>query len=529
MRKWTLFGNRIWIFTVLSAALTILVGGQLAAAPAQDKAVEGTIMAVAYPPDSSVGIAMKGTFRHPRANGEAKVERKRGFTEIEIELDEMKPPTGFGGDYNAYVLWAASPEGKLENLGEFILQGNRSKLNVTTPLSTFGMFVTAEPHFLVDLPSRFVVLVNSHPKEDLEEGSIRTADASYDRFQGDYEFERETLVEVKERSGTHNAHLLEARTAFDLARRAGAEKYAPENFRQARQALDRVNADPADQQKAHEAVRLAAKAEETARETAFQQALQAERQAYSSRIDHLQTAIEQAESQAEQARLEAEQVELEAEMKERARREAQRRAEAAEAEAAQARERAREMASAKERAEDQARQARQTAEQARQTAAEARRDAQEARQEQQEAMNRLRETMSAVTEVKDSARGLIINLPDILFEFDKAALKSDAKIVLAKLSGVLLVVPEYQLEISGHTDSIGSEEYNLELSRRRAESVRNFLVSQGVPLELTDVVAMGESSPVASNDTEQGRQQNRRVEILVEDTLDDAAVLSERD
>jgi len=108
-------------------------------------------------------INFQGTFRLAEAHGKANVKRKEGITEIEVTLKEMKPAACFGMGYSTYVLWLVSPAGHTKNVGEFILQGNRSMQKVWTSLQTFGMIVTAEPYSFVNSPSGFLVLENTPP------------------------------------------------------------------------------------------------------------------------------------------------------------------------------------------------------------------------------------------------------------------------------------------------------------------------------------------------------------------------------
>jgi hypothetical protein len=231
-------------------------------------------LAITYPEDRTIGIEFQGTGRLPDASGEAKVERKVGVTEIELELDEMKPATLFGGDIATYVLWVASPEGHLSNAGEVILNGNRSKLNASTPLETFGLFVTAEPHFLVETPSRLVVLENLGPKENVDSGMINVSRIPYKGFEGMYKYDIETLLRAEETSDTVRSEVMQAQIAVDLAQRAGADQLAPEEWAKAESALDRmlmaadVKSDAPDEivPLAHEAIRLAYAAQQRAEE-----------------------------------------------------------------------------------------------------------------------------------------------------------------------------------------------------------------------------------------------------------------------
>src|SRR5688572_18208416 len=103
-------------------------------------------------------VEFQATYRLSDADGVAEIRRHSGTTHIEIRLDNMKPAAFFGGDYATYVLWLVAPGGKASNLGEFRLNGDESRLSATTDLKEFAMMVTAEPHFLVSAPSRFVVM-----------------------------------------------------------------------------------------------------------------------------------------------------------------------------------------------------------------------------------------------------------------------------------------------------------------------------------------------------------------------------------
>src|SRR5215467_12187898 len=116
------------------------------------------IPAISVRPDGAQKFQLRSTDRLPDAAGEARVERKGGTTSIEVHLDSLKPASLFGGDYNTYVLWVVPPQGAAENAGELLLDGDRSSLTTSTPASTFAIFITAEPHYLVTIPSPFIVL-----------------------------------------------------------------------------------------------------------------------------------------------------------------------------------------------------------------------------------------------------------------------------------------------------------------------------------------------------------------------------------
>jgi len=489
------------------------------------KPITGTreSLAITYPEGVTISVKLQGTQRLPLAKGEAKVERKRGATEIEIELDEMKPAKLFGGDYNTYVLWTVSPEGHTANAGEFIVRGNRSKLDVTTPLETFGMFITAEPHYLVPFPSRFVAMENTRPTHRLG-GVISTSQIKYREYEGVYNFERETLANIRETKGESRSDIDQAKTAIELAERAGAAKFAPDELDRAKNDLLKAQLGVAHGTQVgtqtiqgKEIVRIAFEAQKLAEERSFQAALDAERQAHTDEAARLEKNIQEAQTEAEKARLLAEQRKMQFEMEERARQasesakaQAEREAQAALLAKAQA-----ELAAAKAAAD--AEMARLAKAQADAAAAAAQQQAEAAKKQAEEAQNKMQAALSKVVETRKTARGLILNLPDILFEFGKANLKLETREVLAKVSGILMVASGYSLSIEGHTDSVGSAEYNQKLSAARTERLYDYLLKPGVLGDIMNTKGLGKTQPRASNDTAKGRQENRRVEIVIED------------
>jgi outer membrane protein OmpA-like peptidoglycan-associated protein len=475
------------------------------------KVISGTreSLAITYPEGITITLKFQGTQRLPFATGEAKVERKRGTTEIEIELDEIKPASLFGGDYNTYVLWTVTPEGHTINAGEFIVRGNRSKLNATTTLETFGMFITAEPHYLVPYPSRFVVMENTRPTRQLG-GVVTTSQIKYREAEGVYQFEQETLSRSAEAKKEVRTDIAQARTAVALAERAGAARFAAEELNRAK-----VNLLKAEQGAAlgtgvgtqmiqgKEIVRMAFEAQKLAEERSFQAALDAERKAKAEEAARLEKNIQEAQSDAERSRLLAEQEKMKREMEESARR------------ASEAAKREAEAAAAKAAADAEA--ARRAKADADAAALLAQGQAEAARRRAEEASNKMEAALSRVVETRRTARGIILNLPDILFEFSKADLRPETREVLAKVSGILMVASGYHLSIEGHTDSVGSEEYNQKLSESRAEGVYQYLARSGVSNEIMTTRGFGKTQPRTSNDTAKGRQENRRVEIVIED------------
>ncbi len=470
----------------------------------------------------AVKVFLHGTDLMAQATGEAKVENKGNRVEIEAKFQNMGDATKFGLEYLTYVLWAVSPEGRAVNLGEVQIKNGSAQVKAITDMQTFGLVVTAEPDFAVSQPGDEVVLENA------EGAGGETITATYSLLARGVYSSSNTKIDNAifgiDRKTPNE--LFEARNAVRIANNANAGKYAADVMAKANQQLQA--AEDSYRQKrdskivislARDAVQTAEearvisvkqKAEEDAQAQAAAEKQAAEARAAKARAD----ADEEAKrvQEAEQARKDAEAAQAEAErMKQQAL--------AAAAEAAKAKEEA-EQARQAAVAEQQAALAQKQDALAQKAAAEA--EADKARQaaakadaEKADLRAQLRAQLDAVLQTKDSARGLIVNLSDVLFNTGSYVLQPGAREKLAKISGILLAHPGLTLEIDGYTDSVGSDEFNQTLSEQRAGSVRDFLAQQGVPATSITAKGFGMAQPVASNDTPEGRQQNRRVEIVV--------------
>jgi outer membrane protein OmpA-like peptidoglycan-associated protein len=468
----------------------------------------------------STHVDFRGTELMPPAIGEAKVDSQMGSTKIQTELRHMTPANQFGPEYMTFVLWGITPEGRAHNLGEVVLEGDHAKLLSTTDLQVFGLIVTAEPYFAVTQPSNVVVAENFVRSDTT--GTIEQVNAKYELLErGQYVVNRGQYVPVKiDPKGP--LQLSEARNAVEIARLTGAEKYATDTFakaaislRNAEDFLIHGNNRKQSETNAREAAQMAEDARIITIRKIRQEELDNERAAAAQREADAKAKAQQAD---EDARRAAEQARLESERRataeaERAAAElAKRQAQQAAAEAAQER-------SAADAARAQAESARQAA-LAQQQAALAEADrakaaATQAENDKAQLRERLRQQLNMILETRETARGLIVNISDVLFDFNKYTLKPGAREKLAKVSGILLAYPSLKMQVEGHTDSIGSDEYNLKLSEQRAYTVRDYLVSQGVQANSVSAVGLGKGNPVASNDTAAGRQQNRRVELVV--------------
>ena len=502
-----------------------------------------TIPTVNYRPRSGDSeLDMVGTALMPRARGEIEVSGKKGYMEISGTFDRLEPPTRFGPEYLTYVMWAITPEGRATNLGELQIKDER-RVRVTTELQAFGLIVTAEPYFAVTQPSDVVVMENAVKRGT--EGRIETIDAKYELLKrGSYLMDQDYAnLKVKPLEAGTQLDLAQARNAVALARVAGADDFAADTFakadallQEAERAREHRRGGNAVQQPARQAAQTA----EDARIIALQrqeEQFQARERALAAQREAEALARVRAEQEARQ-RTEAEralaaQREAEALARARAEQEARQRTEAERAQAEAARlsaERQRLDAEAAKTAADRARaeaeQARLDAERERQAAEAARaaaeRQAEAAREavlaaerDKAELRAELREQLNVILETRETARGLIVNLSDVLFDFNKATLRSGAREKLAKIAGIILAHPGLRMEAEGHADAVGTDDYNQRLSERRAQSVRAFLVEQGIRTESITAMGFGESRPVATNGTAEGRQQNRRVELVV--------------
>jgi outer membrane protein OmpA-like peptidoglycan-associated protein len=481
----------------------------------------------------STMIDFRGTAVNPKAAGKAKVDSKQGRIEIDANFQNLAPAYTLGPEYLTYVLWAITPEGRPENLGEVLLNGNKSKITVTTELQVFGLILTAEPYYAVTQPSDVIVMENELRPDTL--GKWEIVDAKYELLQrGQY-------------AGTGSAQpptwspkipieLIEARNAVRIAKLYGAEKYAKDTYEKAAKALeqaedyhDRRAGEKPVSMMSREAVQRSEDARVISLKRQDEERLAAERKAAADREAKAKAEAEaeaRRRQQAEMERAAAEKAKAEADLAakraaeerasaDRARMEAEKarlEAEAARKEAEAARLQAE---AAKAAAIEQQRQLALEADKAKQAALESDRLRAKAEQEKADLRQRLRDQLNMVLETRDTARGLIVNMSDVLFDFGKYTLKQDARERLARVAGIVLAHPSLHLAVEGHTDSIGSDDYNQKLSEDRAGTVREFLLSQGLKPEQVTAQGFGKTRPVATNDTAAGRKQNRRVEIVV--------------
>jgi outer membrane protein OmpA-like peptidoglycan-associated protein len=482
-----------------------------------------------YSSQGKTKIAFEGTSRMPDATGDARIESQKGYTRIDANFNNFQPACTFGADYLTYVLWAITPEGRASNLGEVLLgsgkngdrNGDKGRMDVTTDFQTFGLMVTAEPHFAVSRPSNVVVLQNvanvvpvagcnpcaqqggsvahSHDKsgyvksdsaksdvaqagEDVAEKSEGMLSKGGNALKKGVDVIPGVHIDSDNDTQTHNGHshngqviysgsdshthsdlpprftVVQAQNAIRIATSAGAETYASDTLAKAKSLLSQAQVE--DINGAY------GRSDALARESA--------QTAEDARIMSVRGAM--------MAAIKATQAELEARLK------------AAEtvvvAEAVVDVDEAMKLADAE-------------------------RELRKAEDEKAALRAKLAQQLSMIMVTRDTVRGLIVDMADVRFPFDKHELKSEDREKLSKVSGILLAYPGLTIEVEGFTDNVGTTPYNQNLSEQRAQAVRDFLIGQGIPAARITARGLGETQPLASNDTPEGRQQNRRVELIV--------------
>jgi len=454
----------------------------------------------------STKIDFKGTDLMPNAEGEAKIEAKQGVTNIEAKVKDLYQPSKFGAEFLTYVLWAVSTEGRTDNLGEIqIDKKGKGEVKVSTQMQVFSLIVTAEPYFAVRVPSELVVLEN------------RIRNNTRARM---FPVQSYSLMErgLYQKLGNPLAlsldlknvplEMYQARNAIDIARTSGAGQYAADIFSKAEASLEM--AEKALDRKANKR-NIISLARQVVQFSEDARTLTVQRQEEEKLAMERQAAEEAKKRAREQAELES---------LRRSKAEADRaKAEAERAQALLEQERAKrlaaEEASRRSQAEAEKQRALAVEAEARKAAKEAERRQLIAEKEKAELRANLLRQFSLVLETRDTERGLVINMSDVLFDTGKYTLRQEAREKLARIAGILLNYPDLSLEAEGHTDSTGSYELNQKLSLQRAQSVRDYLISQGIDESSIMAVGMGYSMPVASNETYEGRQKNRRVELIV--------------
>ena len=532
----------------------------------------------------STTVTLESSTFAPKAKGEVKVDSKTGATKVDAYIEKMPAASTLAEGYLTYVLWAITPEGRPENMGELMLEGDHARLQAATELQTFGMIVTAEPYYAVTQPSDYIVMEGVVNKDTT--GTIMPIEAKYELVaRGGYLQQLPPADRVRLREAKNMPlDLMEARQAMAIARSAGGERYAADTMRKADVDLGNAEAflkSGQDKKKVQTLARHVTQLAEDARlisvKRSGEEVLARERSDNERRTTQLTQTAENETEMRRKAEMEAAQKNREAMEAQRQAADARRttaqveanssamiaekdrqlaaaadsaraaaaaaadsaRAAAAQAEAERMKQQTLEMEAAKARdqaaiaqkerdeaAMRQQRQLEQEAARSRETAAAAeeqarlaRESAQRADEERTKMRGDLVRQLNIVLATRETARGLIVNMSDVLFDTGRHTLKPGAREKLAKIAGIILAHPGLKIEVEGHADSTGGPTINQPLSEKRADSVRTYLVAQGVEGGSITSRGFGDTKPVADNSTAAGRQVNRRVELVVNGPL----------
>jgi outer membrane protein OmpA-like peptidoglycan-associated protein len=499
-----------------------------------------TAKAISYQHRSgATRIDFRGTDLLPAARGQARVESKQGRIAVEVEFDGLQPATRNGSEYLTYVLWAVTPEGRTANLGEVLLNGTKSKLDVSTDLQVFGLVVTAEPYFAVTQPSDYIVMENVVRTDTV--GKIEEMDAKYELLQrGQYQHLSNPLALKPDKKLP--LELYEARNAVQIARAMGADRFATETFQKAEKSLAEAEAYQSRHagrkpvaMTAREAVQTAEDSRAIAVKRQEGDALAAERQGSMDREARAENGRVAAQSETDRVTRDAEAARISAQAQadrvkqendarmaanaadaDRLKLENETRATAAQTEADRLKvENDSRMVAAGAEA-DRLKQENDAQRAASQTELDnAARQKAQLETERVELRVLLLKQFNDILQTRDTARGLIVNMSDVLFDTGKYSLRPLAREKLSKVAGIVSGHPGLKLDVEGHTDSVGGDEYNQQLSEQRGAAVRDYLMQQGMAISSVTTKGFGKTQPVASNDTAQGRQENRRVEIVI--------------
>ena len=465
---------------------------------------------VQFPEKTLIDMSFLPTSAAPTARVTADITYRRGQAKIDLAYTDMKPAILFGGDVTCYVLWAITRDGQIENLGELLTRKSNGRLSFSTGKKAFALLVTAESYYLVGKPSELVVF-RSRPSAI---ASAPSSSFEFTEFVAAPRHGMEAIAHIKWDSDVP-LELLQARKAFELATKQDAEAHTPEIYADAESALIKSNEIAMDAPRSRQLLDVARRAV-----TLSNEALNIS----THRIEAIALEEDNARRRAETEALEQRAAEAEvtareaAELAERARADAERtriEKERMVAETAALESEKGELESTMTLLREERLGLIAESERLHQEKVDLEMESERLLREKSELHARLESALSHVAETQESAHGFVVNLPDILFDLNEATLKTEAQLVLAKLAGIMLIMPDQGAVIEGHTDSTGSPDYNLDLSQRRARAVLDFMQGEGLAPTRLRAIGKGMESPVADNSSPEGRKRNRRVEIEI--------------
>ena len=430
-------------------------------------------------------IDFKGTPLLPEAHGEATVENKRGATMVDAHFSNVPPPTRFGPQYLTYVVWAISPEGRAQSIGELVLNGSdKGHLTASTPMQAFALIVTAEPYYSVSKPSGVVVMENAVRPETV--GQVEQVNATYELLpRTEYTYTMDTPAAQQPPSGPavsmqeYEALLAtyQAKNAIQIAIAAGADRHAPDRLKRAQEIFDQARQLP--------------------RKTQGEQVVASMREAAQIAEDARAISALRAEEEHDaQAHAQAAQAQIQAQNQAAAARAAE------EAAAAQARDEA-DRAQLQQAPPPPPQPPATQAPAAPPITARVERGADTGR----ETRAALRQHLSnSGFQTLDTPRGLVVVIPDMLLEGSANGVRDRLTVVASSISSY----PGLRIEVDGNADNGSSENANYRVSQQLAAQVRDMLLSEGIPPSSIAAYGYGSTRPVGPN-----KQENRRVEVVI--------------
>ncbi len=478
--------------------------------------------AITYPLDELVIVQFRGTTRFPRMKGEAKIKRtSRNGSEIDLSVSKMPRPFELGAGYATYVLWAISPEGQVDNLGEIKRRGFfefDSKMSVTTKLQTFALIVTAEPHFLVRRPSQEIMLENLSPYT--ASGKVITTTPSIQYFGNSSDYFRDSRTpEIAELDYSKTpSTILQAKQAVALARYAGAERDAAVEFQEAESLLANAeNSWRAERPEetvdisARQAISAAVKAESTAlvRKDAREKRNEKTRSDAETRAaeDKYQEALDQ---------IEALRAELASETRSK---------ELSERDGINYSQQIKELRAENGRLREELGRARVEADnaKARLESVENERRASDEQRAREERVNNLQAAQGLlITSLKrfgtvaKNERGIVLTIPENFWaSIRSTAFAPAADTKLGAIAQLMTENPDYRVIIESHTDNRGTDEELAGLTQQRSQAIGERLTGFGVAETRIEVKGLAAGIPVAPNTTNVNRAKNRRVQLIL--------------
>ncbi|HEY2866672.1 MAG TPA: OmpA family protein [Pyrinomonadaceae bacterium] len=504
--------------TSLTAAMIVFIA---AAAAVGQVDIARRTTAITYPLDQPVMVQFRGTTRFPRMKGEAKIRRtSRNGTQIELSVSKMPRPFELGAGYATYVLWAVSPNGQVDNLGEIKRRGFfefDSKITVTTPLQTFALIVTAEPHFMVSRPSQAIMLENLNPVA-VNGGTIQTTQAiQYFGNSSDY-FRDARTPEIAEIDYSKTpSTILQAKQAVALARYAGADQDDPDELKQAESLLSTAEeswkagrAEESVDITARQAISTAVKAESTAalRKQARQQRNEKSRNDADIRAaeNKYQDALDQISDLKNELAAET------------------RRRELAERDATNYSGQIKDLRDENGRLRDDLAKTKSDADNAKNQLASLQGENQtiKAERDRQDRVARIQAgeaalitSLKRVGTVTKNERGVVVTVPETFWSgIRTSTFAPNADPRMIALADAINSNPDYSITIESNTDSSGAPDQLQALTNDRAQAISARISALGVASERVKASGLGATLPVAPNTTAANRARNRRVQII---------------